>query len=1191
MKKYLLILCLSLFSTLILSAQTADCDNPGNFSLIVPEGTQGTGTAEDPYILCQCAPITFQSEGVNPNLGYINPGLAFLVYPGGQPTETNPEEDPNSSLVAFPNDEDGLIIIDNGTGNLCATGFPQVVTFPITVSIVPILVPDVSDPGNFDVDCTSINPDYDYPVITFYDPAVNPECAGNVTPDCMANAGIPQVLSGTYCSASTFNTVTEGFTAEAGFEQAYALTDTNGVIIEINQSGIFTPTTGIYMWEAINVEAEGFFSDNIEQWIGSTMLNIIEQSMLECASTVSLVNPIIILPEIETEVNLFDDCENGQYIIDITILSGPDSLYTVLETEVALGGSITVTVEPNSVFNAIVLGTSTGCGAFVGETIPECEVGSLCEAGTLVLPDTMSYCEIDTIVVSSIDFNATVGYTQAYAALDAASGLIVAANVDGVFNLLEGNYIIIAINGIDGELIVNSWIGVGLPDILGTLSCFDLAEANQILIVENCVFVCEANVGVFVTEENPFEIQAGDTLCVPDFLTSQEPTIIVPDFDVIDKLISTCESTFGCGVEISDDLGSFEYLPLPALTNFVDSVTVIGCDSLGICDTVVYFMDVGCIATDYCNGDTLQINTVNFNDTTDYTQVYLLIDSTSMAVVEANTTGTFLLETGGYTTAALNTLTTELPTNLNTWNGQTIEAIAASLECVDWAVSENISVEVCTIEPTCEAEVGDLIQGIVVSNLCTVDTLNFAFDGYNMDYAQIYILEEGGQIVSITTENSFQDFVAGNYVITAINVDPEEAPTDINDWLGLFTSDLVDSLECYESELIGTVNITECVDSCQADAGTIESDKDYYCAGETPVFTLTGFNETADYFQSTIIADLDGTIIAVNVSDITFLPFTTYEVCAVNLPIEFAGLLNVGQTIIEINDLFPCISISDPIFVTLLTPIEISADYECDELTGVATIAYSFTGGLPQYVAENGSTGIGGDAFYTVEGDVQGNYTYGENILVENIDNTTYSVSIEDQTGCNNSLVGTPTACIKTAIELINFSGKTESTTNQLYWATASETNNSHFAIERSKDGMNFETIGNVAGQTNSNHQENYEFTDPITTAKTYYYRLKIVDIDGKATYSHVIELVRQTADFIVALSPNPVKEKLTIQYNANTENEFVLLEVFDITGKQILQKEVQNTTKIDTRQWTQGIYFVKATQNEETHIQRLIKE
>jgi len=1190
MKRYLLLLSLTLWSSLLLSAQTANCDDPGNFSLVVPDGTAGSGTTEDPYMLCQCAAITFESQGVNPNLGYVDPGVVFVVYPGGQPTATDPGGDANASLVAFPNEDDGLIIIDNGTGNFCATGFPEVLPLPATVVIVPILVPDVAEAGTFDMNCTSINLDNEYPVITFYDPAVNPECEGGVTPDCMANAGTPQPFLDTYCPLSTFNTVTDSFTTTPGYEQVYVLTDTNGVIVEINQTGVFTPPTGTYMWEALNVEAEGVFSNNIEQWIGSTIPNLLEQSMIECFNIVSLTNTITILPDIETEVTLIDDCGNNQYAVSITVLSGADSLYTILGTEVGLNEPFTTVADANTFFSTTVIGASTGCGAFVEQAIPACEVVSLCEAGTLVLPDTLTYCNTDTFVVSAVDFNATVGYVQAYTALDAASGLIAAANLDGVFNLPEGNYIIIAINGIDGELIVNSWIGVALPDILGTLSCFDLAEANQMLIVENCTFVCDANVGVFVTEEMTEEFQPGDTLCVPDFLTSQEPTIITPSFDIIDKLISTCESTFNCGVEISDDLSYFEYLPLPALTNFVDSVTVIGCDSLGVCDTVVYFMDVGCIATDYCNGDTLQLNTLNFNDSTDYTQVYLLIDSTSMTVVEANTTGTFLLETGSYNTAALNTVITELPTNLNTWNGQTLEEIVAALECVDWAVSENILVDACTIEPTCEAEVGSLASCTcdATSTLCTTEILDFTFEGNNLDYTQLYILEGDGQIIDITTNNSFQDFAVGTYVVSAINVAPEEAPTNINDWLGQFTSNVVDSLECYESQLITTLTVEDCmINECEADAGTITSAKAFYCEGETLELEQIDFSDSPDYSHYIISINSSNIIESVNP---TTLPPGTYEFIGISvLSYEYIA---VGEGLDGLpTEVGTCFDISESVTVTVLEPIEISADYECNPLTGVATIAYSFTGGLPQYVAENGSTGIGGDAFYTVEGDVQGSYTFGENILVDNIDNTPYSVTVEDQTACSNSLSATPTACIKTAIELINFSGNTAPTANRLYWATASETNNSHFVIERSKDGMNFETIGSVAGQTNSNHQENYEFTDPITITTTWYYRLKAIDVDGKATESHVIELTRQTTGFIVSLSPNPVKEDLTIQYPTNTENELILLEIFDITGKQILQKEVQNATKIDTRQWTQGIYFVKATRNEEIHIQRLIKE
>ena len=47
-----------------------------------------------------------------------------------------------------------------------------------------------------------------------------------------------------------------------------------------------------------------------------------------------------------------------------------------------------------------------------------------------------------------------------------------------------------------------------------------------------------------------------------------------------------------------------------------------------------------------------------------------------------------------------------------------------------------------------------------------------------------------------------------------------------------------------------------------------------------------------------------------------------------------------------------------------------------------------------------------------------------------------------------------------------------------LHWATASEINNSHFEIERSYDGKTFESVGEVAGNGNSQHQIAYSYLD-----------------------------------------------------------------------------------------------------------------
>lgn len=85
-------------------------------------------------------------------------------------------------------------------------------------------------------------------------------------------------------------------------------------------------------------------------------------------------------------------------------------------------------------------------------------------------------------------------------------------------------------------------------------------------------------------------------------------------------------------------------------------------------------------------------------------------------------------------------------------------------------------------------------------------------------------------------------------------------------------------------------------------------------------------------------------------------------------------------------------------------------------------------------------------------------------------------------------------------VELMDFSGRynPDENCNNIKWSTASETNNSHFILERSEDGEKFSTINIIPGSGNSNVLLNYEFRDE-NPAGNYYYRLTQVDYDGKS--------------------------------------------------------------------------------------------
>ena len=63
-------------------------------------------------------------------------------------------------------------------------------------------------------------------------------------------------------------------------------------------------------------------------------------------------------------------------------------------------------------------------------------------------------------------------------------------------------------------------------------------------------------------------------------------------------------------------------------------------------------------------------------------------------------------------------------------------------------------------------------------------------------------------------------------------------------------------------------------------------------------------------------------------------------------------------------------------------------------------------------------------------------------------------------------------------IELLSFEAKPEGSHVLIAWVTATETNNDYFTIEKSKDGLRFETVAIRAGAGNSSVTNVYQLTD-----------------------------------------------------------------------------------------------------------------
>jgi len=174
-------------------------------------------------------------------------------------------------------------------------------------------------------------------------------------------------------------------------------------------------------------------------------------------------------------------------------------------------------------------------------------------------------------------------------------------------------------------------------------------------------------------------------------------------------------------------------------------------------------------------------------------------------------------------------------------------------------------------------------------------------------------------------------------------------------------------------------------------------------------------------------------------------------------------------------------------------------------------------------------------------------------------------------------------------VELTGFSGEERDCQTQLTWSTATESNSSHFVIERSKSGDNFVSVGRVDAAGNSVVPISYSFSD--NNIGVAYYRLKQVDIDGTHSYSDIIRVASTCLDDVTNgdifdVYPNPVHSQQQVNIELYSKvNETAQIKVMDINGRVVLSEsraiiEGLNTLNFSASDLAAGTYFVRLEGN-----------
>lgn len=167
----------------------------------------------------------------------------------------------------------------------------------------------------------------------------------------------------------------------------------------------------------------------------------------------------------------------------------------------------------------------------------------------------------------------------------------------------------------------------------------------------------------------------------------------------------------------------------------------------------------------------------------------------------------------------------------------------------------------------------------------------------------------------------------------------------------------------------------------------------------------------------------------------------------------------------------------------------------------------------------------------------------------------------------------------------------------RLYWKTMSELNNSHFILERSINGEDFDFVAKTKGSGNSVSPINYFFIDKDPIEGLSYYRLTQVDYDGTTeTFPMIVNKNYYKGELLIF--PNPIKDQknISIKIDEGIRGDY-LIEITNMYGNNVYSKSqfaANGTHQIEVpieENLTRGVYWIKLINGHQILSSKMIVE
>lgn len=205
------------------------------------------------------------------------------------------------------------------------------------------------------------------------------------------------------------------------------------------------------------------------------------------------------------------------------------------------------------------------------------------------------------------------------------------------------------------------------------------------------------------------------------------------------------------------------------------------------------------------------------------------------------------------------------------------------------------------------------------------------------------------------------------------------------------------------------------------------------------------------------------------------------------------------------------------------------------------------------FSADNGPTGLSSGSGDQTEGSTGDAFVDPLNVNAGEV----YIMVIDNYTADGTSFDldwtlsgGASLDCTVLDVDYTSFNGKKLNDYVKLNWTTMTESNSDHFIVEKAGRDSDFEIIGTIKSNGNTNEESNYDLIDYNPHPGVNYYKLKEVTTDGEVTAYKTISVNFDDLGQ-VSVYPNPTKENITVSAS-DFRGKNVQFSIIDIYGKTV---------------------------------------